>query len=726
LKGAAFIWVFFNHVVERVIGGAYADNPTVPWPPLAARLAQFAPVRGGGVFAWPLTFLRDLAWYGDVGVTLFVIASGFGLTYGLLARSEPEALNTGRFYRRRVLRIFPLWWGAHLVFLPLGIIAGTLSTGDWRFYADLPALRFLPGMFYYFSPAWWYVGLIVQLYLVFPLLWRVMRRFGPAALVAAGCGVGFIALAAGPFLFHDGYLDAWQRGAFFVTRLPEFVVGIALGNIYFRQPERVSTVLRSPLALLAGVAAIAAGFALSFTLTGMIVAPLLLGAGAFAVVFRFVPDAMPGSRPLGSIGRMSYPLYLTHHPFVLLFVPGVFSVARVSIGTAAAICATFVYAVFLERVTSWTERALAALAARRGAIAAAAAVVGAASFIVLVPLVLDVAVERFDPQEIYGWGERASLEPDDRFGWKMIPSQTTRLRWESYDYRVTSNALGFPAPAFAERKAPHALRILVTGDAFSSAEGVDTADAWPRLLQSDLSRPGRPVEVLNFSITGYGPNEEAAVVRAFVPRFHPDIVLIENFANDVQDVLTSDDTFRESIGFENPPQTGIRATLKLAQLRAWLRLRVVAPLAAVLRQRPDYEGYFLGNFVFLERGRADFDTDGVRETAARYEQIRAVAAAAGARTIVAFVPPPASVCDARALRYYPHHVDLHDAARYDLSLPQRRVEAIAKASGVTLWDLAPQLEALTTCPYMPRNMHFTPAGQSEVAEMLARKIEALK
>jgi peptidoglycan/LPS O-acetylase OafA/YrhL len=726
LKGAAFIWVFLNHVVERVIGGAYADNPTAPWPPLAERLAQFAPVRGGGVFAWPLTLARDFAWYGDVGVTLFIIASGFGLTYGLLARGEPEALRTGHFYRRRVLRIFPLWWGAHLVFLPLGIVAGTLSTGDWRFYADLPALRFLPGMFYYFSPAWWYVGLIVQLYLVFPLLWRAMRRFGTGALVAGGCGVGFVALAAGPFLFHDGYLDAWQRGAFFVTRLPEFVVGMALGSLYFRRPERTAAMLRSPVALLAALAALAVGVALSFTLPGMIVAPLLLGAGAFVAGFRCVPDAMPAARPLGSIGRMSYPLYLTHHPFVLLFVPGVFSVARVSIGTAAAISATFVYAVFLERVTSWSERALASLAVQRGRIAAAAAAVGAASCIVLTPIVLDIAVQRFDPQEVYGWGERASLEPDDRFGWKMIPSRTTRLRWESYDYRVTSNALGFPAPAFPERRSPHTLRILVTGDAYSSAEGVDTDAAWPRLLQSDLSRSGRPVEVLNFSVTGYGPNEEAAVVRAFAPRFHPDIVLVENFANDVQDVLTSDDTFRDSIGFDNPPPSGIRATLKLAQLRAWLRLHLVAPLTALLRQRPDHEGYFLGNFIFLERGHPEFDADGVRKSAARYDEIRAIAAASGARTVVAFVPPPASICDARSLRYYPRHVDLGNAARYDLSLPERRIRAIAKASGVVLWDLAPELEALPTCPYMPRNMHFTARGQSEVAAMLARRIDALK
>lgn len=707
------------------MGGAYANNPSVPWPPLAERLAQFAPVRAGRILSWPLTALRDIAWYGDVGVTLFIIASGFGLTYGLLARAASASLPAGAFYQRRLVRILPLWWGAHLLFLPLGLLAGTLSTGDWRFYADLAALRFLPGMFYYFSPAWWYVGLILQLYLVFPLLWYVLRRFGALVLLAGGCALGFVAIALGPVFFHDSYLDAWQRGAFFITRLPEFVVGMALGSAYFLQPARVWSALRTPAAFVAALAALAAGVALSFTLPGMIVAPLLLGAGAFAVIVRFVPERSAGG-PLERVGRNSYALYLTHHPFVLWLVPAGFALGRVTIGIVLAIVATFVSAFVLERGTAWVVRALGALRARRGAPVAASAAAGAFALVVLIPIAADALITRYDPQEVYGWGERASLEPDARFGWKLIPSQTTHLRWESYDYRVTANGLGFPGPQFSDAKPAHTFRILVTGDAYSSAEGVDTDEAWPRILQSDLDRPGRPVQVLDFAITGYGPNEEAAVLAAFVPRFHPDLVLIEHFANDVSDVLTSDDTFRSSIGFGEPPQTGLAAIVELAQLRVWLHLNVTAPLSSMLKHKPNYEGYFLGNFQFLERDHPEFDRDAVRATAARYREVRAVAAGVHARTIVAFVPAPASVCDARALRYYPHFVDLADASRYDPELPEHRIRAIAAASGVTLWDLEPALRALAPCPYMPRNMHFTIQGQRAVAALLSRRIEGLR
>jgi peptidoglycan/LPS O-acetylase OafA/YrhL/lysophospholipase L1-like esterase len=730
LKGFAFLWVLLDHVVERMIGGAYANNPTFDWPPLGVRLAQFATVRGAGPLDWPLTIVRDFGWFGDVGVTLFVIASGFGLTYGTLANGQ--GLDVATFYRRRAFRIFPLWWGAHVLFLPWGLLTGGLSTGDWHFYADLAGLRFLPGMFYYFSPAWWYVGLILQLYLVFPLLWGCLRRYGATALLCAGCGLGFVALALGPLLFHSAYLDAWQRGAFFVTRLPEFVTGMVLAQLWFARPARAAALVRTPAVWLGGVAACAAGVALSFTLPGMIVAPLLLGAGSLGALFPLVIRGGERGDALQWLGRKSYPLYLVHHPFVLVFVPASGAIARAAFGVAGALGGTFAAALVLERGTAWVEAAFGQLRARRGARAAAAAFAAAALGVVLVPVCADLAVAAFDPQEVNGWGERASLEPDGVFGWKLIPSRTTRLRWESYDYRVTSNALGFPAPQFSVAKPPHALRILVTGDAFSSAEGVDTPQAWPRLLQTDLQRqlPNRRVEVLNFAITGYSPNQEAAAVRAFAPRYHPDLVLVEYFAHafagDAQDVLASDDQLRASIGFDQPSQTGLSAVFSLAQLRAWLHDRVVDPLASIVKHRPAAEGYFLGNFTSLERGGERSDGEVIRKTATRFEEIARAARASGGSAIVAFVPPPVAVCDARALRYYPRYVDLADRTRYDVDLPDRRAARIAALANVELWDLRPSLRALPACPYMPRNLHFTVEGHRAVADLLARRIAALR
>lgn len=723
LKAVALAWVILNHIVEHLVGGAAAANPSFPWPPLAARIAQFNPVHGRGALGWLLTAVRDLGWFGDQGVTLFLILSGFGLTYGLLARNAPPTLNVGQFYRRRAFRILPLWWGAHLLFLPLGILTGTMTPGNWQFYASLAGLRFLPSVFYFFSPAWWYIGLLLQLYLVYPLLWRILRARGATTLFVLGCAIGFVSIALGPYLFHNSYLDAWQRGAFYVTRLPEFTLGMALGAWWYRRPEPTEALLRSPLTPLAGVVLYGSGTVLSFTLTGMIVAPLLLGAGAFAIIFPFVARPARRDDAVQRIGRHSYSLYLAHDPLITFLVPVTFAPAKIALGIVAALIATAAAAWILERATPAVEGFLGRSAARYGRVATTSGVLALAAAVFAVALAGDLAVQRFAPQEVLGWGERASLEPSQRFGWKLIPSRTTRLRWESYDYRVTANALGFPGPEFPAAKPPHTLRILVTGDAFSSAEGVDTDRAWPRLLQSELAENGgyRTVQVMNFSITGYGPDQEAAVVKAFAPRFHPDVVLIEMFANDVADAQTSNAQFHKSIGFGEPPQTGTAADLKLLQLSAYLRARVAEPLRSLFTRTPERNGYFLGNFSFLERGSTQY-RQGLQRSIADYDAIARAARAVGAKTIVAFVPAPVQVCGRHSLAYYPRFVNVHDRAKYDLGLPQRRGRAIAAAAGVTFWDLSPALLGFSPCPYMPRNMHFTANGNRAVAALLAQRL----
>jgi len=125
-------------------------------------------------------------------------------------------------------------------------------------------------------------------------------------------------------------------------------------------------------------------------------------------------------------------------------------------------------------------------------------------------------VRRLDPQEVLGWGERPSLQPDPRYGYKLIPGQTTRLRWLSYDYVVQANELGFPGPLYPTERTPGTLRIIVTGDAYESAEGVDTGESWPRLLERRLRERGVQAEVLNFSITGWlGPEPVPGRSRGF-------------------------------------------------------------------------------------------------------------------------------------------------------------------------------------------------------------------
>jgi hypothetical protein len=340
---------------------------------------------------------------------------------------------------------------------------------------------------------------------------------------------------------------------------------------------------------------------------------------------------------------------------------------------------------------------------------------------ILLLLGAELLVRRLDPQEVRGWGERPALETDSQFGWKLIPSQTTRLRWLSYDYTVEANSLGFPGPEYPEQKPGGVFRILVTGDAFSSAEGVDTGQGWSRLLESRLNKMavGKKVEVLNFSMTGYGPNQYAEVVKEFAPRYQVDLVVVEVFVNDFQDALWTNDDFQYNIGFYNGNPSGISSILKLESLRAWTDLNIKQRLQETLQGEPNAQGYFLGHFATLERSELEtlnYASSFVKEDLG---QIRAAVEGIGAQGILVMAPSSVQVCSADALAYYPRHLDLADSTRFDVEQPQRIMTELAGSLDLPLYDLRDTLSASAQCPYQPRNMHWTIEGHQVVSEYLA-------
>ncbi len=725
VKAMALLWIVWNHVAERLFGFPYAANPGADWPPLWERVAQLGPLTGHGWADVPLNLLRWIGWAGDQGVQLFLIVGGFGLTWGLLSRSAPERLPLRDFWLRRAWRIYPLWWAVHLAFLvPCLVLGRGLDPRAGSFWVDLLGLRVTPGLFYYFAPAWWYVGLVVQLYAVYPVLWAALRRMGVARFLAvtltlsvAVRGIGLIVCSA----LAPDYLDAWSRGAVFVTRLPEFVLGMGLAAWMHGDPAAADARLRARTTRLAALGLWGAGTALSLGLLGMSVAPALLGAGAFGLLYGPASRGLhAGHAPRGWawLGRHSYALFLVHQPLVALCVPHGLDRGplRIAAGVAVALALTAAFAVALERAV---EAALARawLPGRRRAGLAVAAALGS------ILVAAEIGVRRIGPREVWGWGERPSLEAHGTFGWRLRPATRTRLRWLSYDYAVQANGLGFPGPDRPDARAPGMLRVLVTGDAFSSAEGVDTDRAWPRLLEAALRERGgdRVVEVLNFAITGYGPMQEAAVVREYAPRFRPDVVLVQMFVNDFDDARTSAREFRDAIGFDRPDPRSRWSILALPHLRDLVEAELLQPLHAFVSGMPARRGYHLANLVALERDRPELE-DGRRVTADRLRDMAAATAAVGARLVVLLVPAPGQVCGPDDLDYWPRGVDAGAATRFDLERPQRWTAELAAAVGAEYHDLRGVLgDAVRAgaCPYQRHNMHWTTDAHRRVAEAVA-------
>lgn len=319
IKGISILWIAFFHFF-----GAYGNDrfPSALGPHyFSSFLQQCAPTSSLETAACLAKgFSVAVASVGFHAVAVFLILSGFGLTYSLAKTGNPDG-GWLTWYRGRLLRLFPMYWLAHVVCLVSPFVA-LPEPIDYRFVLSLLGDRVWPvsSIFYYINPAWWYFGLLVELYLVFPLLFRLLQKLGPTKFLLV-CGAATI-LSRYLLLFVLSAHGYYVQGAFFGARLWEFAAGMVLGWLYRHNQDAAQERLFTGSTFFAGVALYVAGLysygpALAYTLTDA-----LIGTGLFillahlSVWTNLVPRL--GSM-LAYVGAFSYGLYLLHQPYVIYF-----------------------------------------------------------------------------------------------------------------------------------------------------------------------------------------------------------------------------------------------------------------------------------------------------------------------------------------------------------------------------------------------------------------------
>jgi hypothetical protein len=260
---------------------------------------------------------------------------------------------------------------------------------------------------------------------------------------------------------------------------------------------------------------------------------------------------------------------------------------------------------------------------------------------------------------------------------------------------------------------------MVTGNAFTSGDGIEPDRVWPRLLERELTAQHEPAQVLNFGITGHGPNQFAAVIRTYAPVVNPDVIIVEMFTKEYDDVLVDDASLRTSIGFGNPSPVGLRAQLEAAQLATYVRNELNDRVRTALHRPLGTTGAFLSNVPAFDLQRPDLPRARAL-VAERLAEIQTDAARLNAKLFVVMVPASVQVCDAADLPYYPKGV-FENTARYDLDLPQRMTREITSQLGITFLDLRDALKT-GSCPYWKTNMHWTDEGQRRASEAIAKLI----
>ena len=153
----------------------------------------------------PLGFVAQ---YGFAGVDIFMMVSGFGLFFSL-----DKDDNIRRYYKRRLLRIFPTYY-------ILGVFASIIL-----FHDTIPNYLFRYSTIGFWTNGiyWeWYVPSIVVLYIIAPFLKIIIDRRKFAIIISL---VAFILIITYIIISHK-IIEAKEPHFFMLYRIPAFIFGM--------------------------------------------------------------------------------------------------------------------------------------------------------------------------------------------------------------------------------------------------------------------------------------------------------------------------------------------------------------------------------------------------------------------------------------------------------------------------------------------------------------------
>lgn len=239
--------------------------------------------------------------WGEMAVSVFFMISGAVLVYNY----QNEPLKLEAFYKKRWLSLFPMFY---LIWGVMYFRSVVLNGGNW-FWGGSPKLILLSlfgidGYFYYLKPNYyfigeWFLGAIIFLYLIFPLLKKMFERFRLATTAVLFCAWGMI------FIVDWFKVDPFRNP---ITCICSFWIGMVLmeyrekwkkfwpcfaAGLYFCSMWKlpINTTLGMNLTAIAA-------FIVLYTLGGWVMKSLLF------------------KKIILSISRNSYGIFLTHHVII--------------------------------------------------------------------------------------------------------------------------------------------------------------------------------------------------------------------------------------------------------------------------------------------------------------------------------------------------------------------------------------------------------------------------
>jgi peptidoglycan/LPS O-acetylase OafA/YrhL len=272
--------------------------------------------------------------FGWIGVDLFFVLSGFLITDILLSTKGSQNFLQN-FYIRRILRIFPLYYGVVLVFFIFAPAFQNLQL-QYNYYHSYQPLSWfhLQNWLYIFKPKpndfllmnhFWSLSLEEQFYLVWPLIIFAVKSNRRLSEILCVIIAASILLRFSSWLhFGDGYTNFYLQ---YMTRVDGLCVGSLVAVWRFSDVKQAGKKVLRLASILLGIHVIV--FILSRTVLPDFPHFNFLGYSSIAAIFGVIVSLCIKNRNrvskfflensvLRYFGRISYGLYVYHWPILVL------------------------------------------------------------------------------------------------------------------------------------------------------------------------------------------------------------------------------------------------------------------------------------------------------------------------------------------------------------------------------------------------------------------------
>lgn len=294
VRFCAFFLVFFTHFVNS--GGNALSETTMAW--------------------WNQDPIQRFADFGGQGVPIFFALTGFLLGRLMLRESKLfSTISISKFYARRILRIWPLYF----LFIAICFAANPFASGTPAINSsEIPFLitfTYNWGQIYSSLPGsmatiTWSISVEEQIYLIFPLLFSLTRKPKFKFVTFLFILLGILTL----LLVDFGFLPSAERQ----TTSYLLPVGVGLFVAIYESTFRKHLIRKSWLTFVVTFFVIAYPWLFrEFSSVGMKSTTCMTLTSLYFVALlhlcdRFINQDIALARTIGRIGRISYGCYLYH------------------------------------------------------------------------------------------------------------------------------------------------------------------------------------------------------------------------------------------------------------------------------------------------------------------------------------------------------------------------------------------------------------------------------